>query len=261
MENEERTFETEQECTQCPNCEPEDPIVAPVQTVADKVLPALKDTMFFVICILMSASCIISLSLGSIPLINILATVFLWLTYAQSRKDIADAQHLRCVSGTIFAQYVLTYVGAGLCALVGILFTAAFTFLTQNPDLLNRMLSLFVELDDATYMILHSFASVSGVFILLVFLSAAGFIVLINVFTTRYIHRFVQSVYKSIEANVLELKHTNAARICLYILGGLSAVNALTSLGSPLVFLSNAADCAVAFFAAYLIQKYFLNEQ
>ena len=89
----------EAEITQCPNFESEEQIVAPVQTVADRVLPALKDGIFLAICILMSASCLISLSMDSIPLINILATVFLWLTYAQSRKDIVDAKHLRCVSG------------------------------------------------------------------------------------------------------------------------------------------------------------------
>lgn len=245
---------------QAPDCQ-EEQMITPVKTVADKVLPALKDTLFLVICILMSASCILSLSLGNLPLLNILITVFLWLTYAESCKNIADAKHLRCVSGTIFAQYVLTYVGAGLCALLGILFAVAFTFLTQNPELLSRMLDLFVDLDDAAYTVLYSIASVSGFLVLIISLFAAGFIVLVNVFTTRYFHRFVQSVYKSIEANIPELKHTNAARICLYILGGLSALNALTSLGSPLVFLSHAADCAVAFFAAYLIQKYFLSEE
>jgi len=70
MEYENREIESEQEFAQAPNCQVAEQPFAPVQTVADRVLPALKDTMFLVICILMSVSCLISLSLGSIPLIN-----------------------------------------------------------------------------------------------------------------------------------------------------------------------------------------------
>lgn len=250
----------EAEITPCPNCESEEQIVAPVQTVADRVLPALKDGMFLAICILMSASCVISLSMDNVPLIGILATVFLWLTYAQSCKDIADAKHLRCVSGTIYAEYIIAYVAAGLLVLIGVLFTAAFTFLTQNPDLLNRTLSLFTEMDEVTYRILHTFASVSSLFILLIFLFVAGFIVLINMFTTRYIHRFVKSVYKSIETNTLELKRVNAAKICLYILSGFSAVSALSCLGNPLQLLSHGSSCAITLLSALLIKKYFIAE-
>ena len=88
---------------------------------ADQLLPALKDPLFLVVCILLSISCLLSLSAGSVPLIDILITVFLWLTYAQARKDIADAGHLRCVSGALYAQYVIVYVVAGLLLVVGVI--------------------------------------------------------------------------------------------------------------------------------------------
>lgn len=259
MENENQELKPEQEFIPATTCPVEEQPITPVETVANKVLPALKDTMFLVICILMSVSCLISLSLGNLPLINILATVFLWLTYAKSRKDIVDTEHLRCISGTIYAEYVIAYVVAVLFVVVGIILAIAFSFLTQESTLMQDVLSAISE-DIVSSSILNLIASVSGIILLVAFVFLAGIIVVVNLFITRYIHRFVKSVYQSVEANALELKHTNAAKICLYIMGGFSAVSALSYLGSPLLFLSHAADCAVAFFAARLIQKYFQAE-
>ena len=99
-------FEAAQDSLFCPQCGERMVQDASGRSgFADQLLPALKDPLFLVVCILLSISCLLSLSAGSVPLIDILITVFLWLTYAQARKDIADAGHLRCVSGALYAQY------------------------------------------------------------------------------------------------------------------------------------------------------------
>ena len=51
----------------------------------------------------------------------------MWLTYAQARKGILDSTHLRSLSGTTFAVYVINYVAAGCVAFVGIMIAFALT--------------------------------------------------------------------------------------------------------------------------------------
>ena len=257
MENEERTFEPQQEFTPCP----EEQIVTPVQTVADKVLPALKDSLFLVICILMSVVSLISLSLGNLPVIEILATVFLWLTYAQATKGIVDTKHLRCISGTVYAQYVITYVVAGLIFVAGIIIAAAFSFVMQDPSLAGSIQSVFLELDDTAAVLASLLLAGSGVIVMVVFAVCAGLVILVNIFMIRYIHRFIKSVYTSVNANALELKYVTAASVCLFIISGCSGISALTALPSVTSMLYNGTTCATCILAGLLIRKYFSSKE
>ena len=253
MENEERTFEPQQEFTPCP----EEQIVTPVQTVADKVLPALKDSLFLVICILMSVVCLTSLSLGNLPVLEILATVFLWLTYAQASKNVTDAKHLRCISGTVYAQYVITYVAAGLLFVVGIVIAVAFSLVMQDPEIAGSIQSVFLELDDTAAVLASLLLAGSGVIVMVVFAVCAGLAILVNIFMIRYIHRFIKSVYTSVDRNDLQLKHVTAAKVCLFIIGGCSGISALSALPSMTAVLYNAATCATCILAGLLIRKHF----
>ena len=106
--------------------------------------------------------------MDSVPLIHILITVFLWLTYAQSRKDVADAEHLRCVSGAVYAQYVIVYVAAGLCLLAGVIFAVSFSFLTDHSEYIHTLLSGFSTLDSEELALIKNFASLSSIVFLVV---------------------------------------------------------------------------------------------
>lgn len=256
-------LETQQDFLRCPNCDAEASLpVSTADSASGSILRALKDPLFLVICILMSVSCLLSLSAGSVDVISILITVFLWLTYAQSRKDIADAKHLRCVSGTVYAQYVINYVLAGLVLLMGVIFAVAFSFIVQSPDFTRDLLSAFIEVDDTTAMLVQTFFSASGILVLVIFAFIAGIILLINIFTMRYFHRFAQSVYQSIETGTLALKHTNAAKLCLFIVSGCSAIGTLSTLAASglLDALSSATGCAITLIAGLMIQKYFSSK-
>ena len=253
MENEERSFEPQQEFI--PNSEEE--TVIPVQTVADRILPVLKDSLFLAICILMSVVSLISLSLGNLPVIEILATVFLWLTYAQATKGIVDTKHLRCISGTVYAQYVINYVVAGLIFVTGIIIAAAFSFVMQDPSLAGSIQSALYELNDTAAILSDLILAGSGVLVMVVFAVCAGFAVLVNIFITRYIHRFIKSVYTSVNANTLELKYVTAASVCLFIISGCSCISALTALPSVTSMLYNGTTCATTLIAGLLIRKYF----
>lgn len=255
-------FENQQDFSFCPQCgNSVFPVAAPQSPAASTVLQALKNPLFLVICILMSVSCLLSLTADGVPLIEILLTVFLWLTYAQSRKDIADAKHLRCVSGTVYANYVINYVVAGLVLLMGVIFSVAFSFLAGDPEFLDALLSGIVDTESLA-MVSGIFASVTGGVILFVCAFAAAIIIVINIFSLRYIHQFAKSVYQSIETGTLELKAAKATKNWLFVLGILSGISALSSLsgGQFVVFLSGGVSCAITIIASLLIKKYLYTE-
>ena len=255
------SFEQEQIFSYCPRCgSGPQPAEVCENYAAATILPALKDTLFLLICILISASCILSMSAGNLPLLNILLSVFLWLTYAQSCKDIADPKHLRCVSGTIYANYVITYVVAGFFAVLGIIIAFAFQMLLSDTALLNTFLDSFAELDDYTANLITSLSAIGSTALIIIFLLLAAIIIVLNIFSMRYIHRFAKSVYQSIQKGVLELKHVNGAQTWLFIFGAFSGLSALTELiDSGLdASLSNAASCAACILAGVLIRKYLL---
>lgn len=257
-------FESQQGFSYCPQCGagPQSVFISQ-NPAAQVVLALLKDTLFLVICILMSASCLLSLIVNNIPLITILTTVFLWLTYAQSKKNIADIKHLRCISGTVYAHYVITYVVAILLLLVGVLFAAAFGAIASTPGILDYFLSEFIEFEDSYAAFASVLASLSGELLLFIFAFVAIVIALINIFSIRYIHRFAKSVYQSIQAGVLAWKCVTATQVCLFIFGSCSGIGALSALaGNQMIdCLSSAANCGTCILAGLLIRKYFTAEQ
>lgn len=246
-------FESELDYPVCPQCQ------AQIQSnpAAQSILKALKDSLFLVICILFSVSVVMALANDSLSVPSILIAVFLWLTYAQSQKDIADAKHLRCISGAVYANYVITYVAAGLVLLLGVIFTAAFSLIAGDPGLIEGMLADVADVDIGA--LTEMFAIIPSAVILVVFAIVAAIIVVMNVFSMRYIHRFAQSVYKSIEAGALNLKYVDTAKIWLFVFGGFSAISCLSSLSDGLITaaLSTGADAAACILAGLLIRKYF----
>ncbi len=251
-------YEGEQDFTYCPNCGFAAPTpVNSSHSAADMILPALKDPLFLVLCILMSASCILSLMASSVPLLNILFTIFLWLTYSQAQKGIADDRHLRCISGTVYAQYIYNYVLAGLLVLLGILFSVLFGSLASNPELIDSILSYIGEFDAETIGVLSTAASLSGGLIMVVCIFAALIIILINVFSLRYIHGFAKSVYQSVQNGSLNLQYTGATKVMMIILTICAGINILSSLENITALASAIVTFGTSLIPVILINKYF----
>lgn len=255
-------YEREENFPHCPQCgAPQETDLISPNPAAQKVLQVLKDPWFLIICILVSANCILSLSADGLPIISILMSVFLWLVYAQSRKDVADHTQLRNVSGTVYAQYVLTYVAAGLVLLAGVICMAAFNVLYADPYYINELLGEFIELDDNVYALFNMAGVLSGSILMVIFAFAAIVVVVFNIFSLRYIHQFAKSVYQSIDTGVLELKYANAASIWLYVFGAISGVGALPILSGEFASgLASGANCAACILAGLLIRRHFLEE-
>ena len=268
-------FENGQDFSYCPNCGapahmdeapiPVSPV--PVNVAAKKILPALKDTLFLVLCILMSISCGATLISTGPDVLSILFTIFLWLVYAQARKGIADATHLRQVSGTVYAHYVIINVCAILLIVLGGILGLCFSAMVNNAAFMSELVTeLELELELGMYdtqALMQLLPSVSGTLIFVIFVSVGALMLVINIFSIRYIHRFAKSVYKSVESGTLELKHANATYVWLIVFAVCSGLGLLEVLGSGdvMAIVSNGASCAMPILAAILIKKYLLTAE
>ena len=247
-------FESELSYPVCPQCQSQ---IQP-NSAAQTVLAALQDVLFLVICILMSAVCILSIAADGLPLINILIAVFLWLTYFQAKKGTADANHLRSISGAVYANYVINYVLSGLVVLLGLIFSVLLDFVFSDPELLDSIISGLGEVQLDVAMVRDLLTTLPSILIFVAFLLIAAIMVVINVFSMRYVHRFTKSVYTSVQTGAPDFKHTTAAKVWLFIFGGASALTLLVNLGSDLLpTLCSAAECATCILAGVLIHKYF----
>ena len=253
-------YESQQDFAYCPNCgtlaqaQPQ-----PAHTPsALQILPILQDKLFLVLCILMGVSCLMSLTSDGLPLINILITVFLWLTYAQSRKNIADEKHLRCISGCVYAMYVINYVIASMFLVIGAIFSIAFGYLVGTPAYLETILTGLVDMEVyETIREIITFIPAGLIFIL--FLLISVLLLVLNIFSMRYLHRFAQSVYRSLEQGTLALLHTRTAMIWLFIIGGLHIPDFLSSLEINLVAaLGSGAEAAVCIIAGLMIRNHLI---
>lgn len=261
-------FEAETDFAYCPSCgtcqSPDAPEVsaAPANQVAMRILPALKDKLFFVLCILMSVSCGLTLISSGPDVFSILFTIFLWLTYAQANKDIADAKYLRCISGTYYAYYVILNVAAIIMIVAGVIFSSALNVLLADSSFVSEITGALDSYASGIGTRLAGlFAAGMGMLFMIIFVLVGVIMLVINLFSTRYIHRFAKSVYKSIEAGQLELKHINAAHIWLWIFGICSGISCLGNLasGNLLLILGSGASAAAPIIAALLVKKYLID--
>lgn len=256
-------WETDQNIAFCPRCDqcliPEK---APVDTFTAKILPVLRDPLFLVVCILLSVTCLMSLTAGSVPLINILITVFLWLTYAQARKGIADASHLRCVSGAVYASYVISYVLAILVLVIGVILAVALNAISGSMAGLWDAVMGELAQEEAFAFLMAVLPSVSGAVIIALCFIVALLVMVFTLFTMRYLHRFAKSVYRSIEQGADELKYVKAAKVVLFILGGLTVCSGLASLGKGqfVGFIADASSSGTSIIAGMLVHKHLKPE-
>ena len=169
----------------CPNCSSTEMEAVSLNPAADKVLGMLKDNLFLVICVLVSGASVFSLATGGIPcgipLLHILMSVFLWLAFAQSKKGFADGGHLRCVSGTLYANYVIVNVSTILIIVSGALLGFAWQ-VVSNMDIMQEIMDEVIGIVgmEYTYMV-ESLFSISGYLIIGIFVGIGLVGLLINV--------------------------------------------------------------------------------
>lgn len=253
-------FESEQDFAFCTACgTPIQQENVSVNTAAVKIQTIVQDNLFMTICILLSVSCGLGLFSGAVGVIQVLATIFLWLVYSSSRKGVVDVKNLRNLSGTVYANYVIVNVLFIILAVCGVLFGVAFSFITSDAELLamfNEELSL---LDIGMSGVIDTVLTLSGWLLTVLFLFVSVVGIVLNVIGFRKIHRFVKSAYQSVEAADLGLlAHVNAAKSWMWVFGIFTAISALSS-DSVMAALSSLCGAAAYIIGAILIKKHMLT--
>ena len=263
-------YESEQDFIFCPKCgvqvqseqvQPQiQPIFMPnINPAASRLLPLLKDNMFLAICVLVSVW-----TLLSFDVISILLTIFLWLTFAKSRKNIVDTKHLRQISGTIYASYVINNVASIIIIVCGAIYIGLMGY-AMSVSLVEFEQSLRAAMDTALnqfpfkdYLPSYSMVTVFlgiGIGMLLGGITT----LLINVLGFRKIHRFVKSVYMGIDANSYELAYLSAAKNWLIYFAVVKCIGTVFALAGGLTALiTGGVQAATIIIAVILIKKYLL---
>lgn len=267
-------FENQQNFDYCPNCGTPNavgqsqPIAAEAVSLnpaADKIMCVLKDNMFLVLCILMSISCVLSLS-GGLPLINILLTIFLWLTYADAQKGFANEKHLQCVSGTVYASYVITNVTSIILIVCGVLFGALVGMFAGTAEFAQGFNEAISEYDLGEFAfsyedIPQALMELAGVLIGVVFVLIGAIALVVNILGIKKIHSFVKSVYMGIMFQNPNFINPLAAKNWLMFFGICSAIAAVFSLLSePVAAIASGCDAAATIIASTLINKYLIEK-
>ena len=246
-------FESEEEFSFCPQCsEPS----APENPAAKRALGFIKDGLFLAVAILISIATILSFGDG-IPVFYVLSTIFIWILYAKGVKNKADSVQIRNISGTVYAVYIVYYVLAGLVAAIGLL-CAGIVAITGNA--VGTMDKFNQAFDGLSFNVAESIGSISAVIIIILFGIICAILLLFNIFGIRNIHRFIKSVYMSVDLGIENYHKPSVARAGILALGILEAVSAIAS-GNLVETIATACGGAAMIIASVIIEKHFLSVQ
>ncbi len=239
---------------------------------------AFKDTLFLVLCILMTARCGITMLSGtSFNIISILLTVFLWLVYSAAINGTIDSSRIRFISGTIYANYIVLFVAsiilivssAMLLMSGGILSASAGAITAEETrELLNELPPVITS-----FMAINTVSDMSMFFVIMAI--AMGIVaiamLLFTIFGTRRIHRFVKSVYQCLNAGYMSYENANGASGWLIFLGIIEVISALGTCANafgeaPLTTIVSAALSSALYGAALIVagafvKKHFANPE
>lgn len=213
-----------------------------VNPIVQKWQQIFSHNLFLVMAILVSCSAVFSLLSGSVNVISILFTIFFWILFASAKKNEVSAKQIRWVSGTIYAQKIVNWVLVGLlgfCAIISIFSTS----------LLSSILRFGNLGDSSVYSILGGFgATALGVIVAIALLIAAAFIVVVNILYITPAHQIANSLYNGfIDTNRLHIVKTWSL-----VLGILSGVSALFTIGGGFCSFIASASVAAAYIIAYV---------
>ena len=250
----------------CPNCGAkneenifennfEQPDIFDAEPPKSPILKLIQDKLFLAVCVLMAASCIFNIASGGLPILSILLTVFLWLVYVKGRNNVADYEQLKNVSGTVYASYIINYIGAGAIALLGICFTALFSMVGNDPEFIEEVIEETQELSGLSYEILSQFMSILMPVIGIIFVVIGIIVAVINFFARGSIHKFLKTSYMSVSDPTVQPVKVKTASVWLIVLGVMNTVSGITSM-----FIGTIAGGVAYILAGMLIQKYFENK-
>lgn len=228
---------------------PQGTAFAPEASVGGRLVLALASPLFLWACILMTAYSALSVLARSVPVLEILFSVFFWLCYVRAKENVVPANHLKAIHVTAKVSYVLSLVSVGIVAVLGVL------LLVFGQSLDFDFFELYSVLPGEFFYFdfLDELISVLGFVLLLV---AAGVFCFVW-FVMRKMVQCASSVYVSASTCIDRFEHVKFTKTVLFVIGILGAVGALGDLAvSPTLGLAAGAEAAAFLVLGLLLGKY-----
>lgn len=209
---------------------------APVNAVNQKFVNAFSDNMFFVSCIMTTVIAGIGLACKQINLFFILFSIFMWLVYTKAKKGLSNPQHMRSISGTIFAMTVCMWVVVGILGFLAVIFIAVFRS-AEYAEIIQELMdnNKFAELQLKLDIELDMFMRIINWVVPIILIAAAVVVTLFNILVYIPAHKLAKSMYMSAQSGIIELKRLSYIKVCLLVLGILYAIWAVRCLGGSLL--------------------------
>ncbi|MBQ7171419.1 MAG: zinc-ribbon domain-containing protein [Clostridia bacterium] len=228
-----------------------------------RLFAVIRDEFFLALCILLTVSAGLSVLSASLPILTILAAIFLWMLYSAGKRGQLAVVQFKNLSGTATAAYVLLWVAVGFLAL-GIALLLLFLPALKANDI--SLAALWSRISDAFDSLMPSFpAELLSRYLLLVLfvvLIFGAISAVISLLATRTLRLFLRSVSQSAETGVPAFVKCEKARVWLIVLGVFSGIAAVSSLSGGQFFsaLASGSMCAAEILGAMLIKKYFADQ-
>ena len=221
-----------------------------------RVFGLVRDKLFSALCVLLTVSAGLSVISGSIPIITILAVIFLWILYSAAKRGQLDLSQIRSLYGTATASYIIAWIVFGLLLLAVALVLAlipVFSGYQSNlaedlESIRNSYRYLFPDM-----LFLGSLFTVLIVTFVLLLLR-----LLLTVLAARAIRLFLRGVSDCERIGERAFNRAGDASTWLIILavfGGISAA-LLLLYGSFFAAGASGTMCAAEIVGASLIKKY-----
>ncbi len=239
------------------------PTQAPIEALGfnpagDRFISIFKDPLFLVLCIILSVA-----SLGFSP-ITVIIAIFSWLCFTAAKRESVNFNHIRAISGAVYADYIVTLVAGWILFGAGILVTILFSIATAIGDVNIDLSNIPYQFRQYFYNIPTAVMGIIGIICGIVFIGIGIGVVIITRIGLKKIHNLVKSSYKSVESGIENYENVGGAAGWIIAYGVMTGINATSSLTSRepniwtmFVNLCLGAACIIAFM---LIKKYFPTE-
>lgn len=239
----------------------------------NRMVALFGDKMFLAMCVLLSVAAGIGvISGGGFSVTTILFTIFLWLLYSDAKKSVVEVSKMRVISGTLFAQFVLSVISVVCIAIGVVVLVVLATQGAQKQGDTGFTNAVIQALEDHNFQInlgtyklpLPSYETFIDTmwFLAILGLLFVAAILVVEVIGYRKLHRLAKALYKCVESKnfiIDGLRGVKAWLVLFTVYNGLLALGGLYSLDIA-GFLINGVKCATYILASKLIKKYISTE-
>lgn len=250
-------FENRDDFTFCANCGAQKVLEPTILNAAQtRALTIVNSKLFLALCILLTVASGLSVIIGSIQIIPLLLTIFMWMAYANGKKGKVNFNDFHKISGTVYANYIIINVVAIILIIIGFIFTAPFGILDLPETLVNVSPDLEELLTKLPNISLGALSILFGV----LFIFAGVVALVVNVLLMRKIHRFTKEFYTKIITGEPEFLFAKTAKNCLIFFAVVNGIEVISTFSTS--FISGLiASCLVAaiILTIIVIDKYILT--